>query len=170
MVCSCPIPVVTTRSISSRKQGRRCLSLPVSMPRLPPPPHPRGQAQPGPSGGSGSWTWSWSWRSSSEKCSPMPFLAASLELYYDWQWEGPAGAEPALLWKVTAGPSPPGARQTGGNSKGALRLVPPGLASPRVPGRLALLSTPCLPPARTREQNRSLFSSPLTVWGCHLSQ
>lgn len=124
MVCSCPIPVVTTRSISSRKQGRRCLSLPVSMPRLPPPPHPRGQAQPGPSGGSGSWTWSWSWRSSSEKRSPTPFLAASLELYYDWQWEGPAGAEPALLWKVTAGPSPPGARQTGGIPRGLCASCP----------------------------------------------
>ena len=32
-----------------------------------------------------------------------------------------------------------------GDSEGALRLVPPGLGSPRVPGRLALLSTPCLP-------------------------
>ena len=95
MVCSCPIPVVTTRSISSCKQGRRCLSLPASS--------------------SSSlctglawaarwlrrWTWSWSWRSSSEKRSPTPFLAASLELCCDWQWKGPVGAEPALLRKVT---------------------------------------------------------------------
>lgn len=112
-------------------------------------------ARPGPSGGSGSRTWNWSWRSSSERRSLMPFLAASLELYCDWQREGQAGAEPALLRKFTRPDPHLQARGRLRGFQGGSAPRPPGLASPRAPRCLALLSTPCL--------LQPLFGSPLTV-------